>query len=438
MKSENSKALYERAKKVIPGGVNSPVRAFKSVNRDYPIFVKKGEGSKIWDEDDNEYIDYICSWGPLLLGHNHSEVLNGVKKIIENGTSYGLPTKYEVELAELITNLVPSIEKVRLTTSGTEATMSAVRLARAYTKRNKIIKFEGCYHGHSDSLLVKSGSGLLTEGYQDSNGITAGVLQDTITLPFGNIEEVKKVLKTEEIACVIIEPIPANMGLIKTQKKYLEELRKITTETKTVLIFDEVISGFRLALGGAQEYFGIIPDLTTLGKIIGGGYPVGAFGGKKEIMDLVAPLGNVYHAGTLSGNPISAVAGYKMLSYLKNNKETVYKELEEKVEYLSAKIKKLAAENSVEVCVNSLGSLFTIFFTKDKSIESLDDSLKTNTENFSIYFNSMLEDGIVVPPSQFEAHFLSTAHTYEDLDKTLESIKKAFEKIAARNGAKNE
>lgn len=429
MKFENSKALYKRAEKVIPGGVNSPVRAFKSVDREAPIFVKKGKGSKIWDEDNNEYIDYICSWGPLILGHNHSEVLDGVKEIIENGTSYGLPTRYEVELAELIVNLVPSIEKVRLTTSGTEATMSAVRLARAYTKRNKIIKFDGCYHGHSDSLLVKSGSGLLTEGYQDSNGITLGVLQDTLTLPFGDIEKVKEVLKKENIACVIVEPIPANMGVIETHKEFLEELRKITAETKTILIFDEVISGFRLALGGAQEYFGITPDLTTLGKIIGGGYPVGAFGGKKELMNLVAPLGNVYHAGTLSGNPISAVAGYKMLSYLKNNKDTLYKELEEKVKYITEKIKILAKENSVDICVNSLGSLFTIFFTKEKLVENLENSLKSNTENFSIYFNTMLENGIVIPPSQFEAHFVSAAHTYEDLDKTLEIIDKAFKNI---------
>lgn len=434
MKFKNSKELYKRAIKVIPGGVNSPVRAFKSVDREAPIFVKKGRGSKVWDEDGNEYIDYICSWGPLILGHNHPEVLKGVKEIIENGTSYGLPTRYEVDLAELIVEIVPSIEKVRLTTSGTEATMTAVRLARAYTKRNKIMKFEGCYHGHSDSLLVKSGSGLLTEGYQDSNGITEGVLKDTITISFGDIEAIRKVLEKEDVACVIVEPIPANMGLIKTHKTFLEELRKITEETKTVLIFDEVISGFRLGLGGAQEYFGITPDLTTLGKIIGGGYPVGAFGGKEEIMNLVAPLGNVYHAGTLSGNPISAVAGYKMLSYLKKNKESLYEELEEKVNYLVEKVRNLAKENSVDVCINSMGSLFTIFFTDSKNVESLEDSLKSNTDNFSIYFNTMLENGIVIPPSQFEAHFLSVAHSYEDLDKTLIIIEKAFKNIASKSG----
>ncbi|MCI7224404.1 glutamate-1-semialdehyde 2,1-aminomutase [Fusobacterium sp.] len=434
MKFENSKKLYKKAVELIPGGVNSPVRAFKSVNREAPIFVKKGQGARVWDEDDNEYIDYICSWGPLILGHNHSKVLEAVNEIIANGSSYGLPTRYEVDLAELIIETVPSIEKVRLTTSGTEATMSAVRLARAYTQRNKILKFEGCYHGHSDALLVKSGSGLLTDGYQDSNGITDAVIKDTLTLPFGDVEKVKEILLNRDIACVIIEPIPANMGLIETHKEYLVELRKITEQTGTILIFDEVISGFRLALGGAQEYFGINPDLTTLGKIIGGGYPVGAFGGKKEIMDLVAPVGRVYHAGTLSGNPISAKAGFATIKYLKDNKHKIYRELEEKTKYLVENIKKLAEKYSVKVCVNSLGSLFTIFFTDNKIVEDLEDSLKSNTENFAIYFNTMLEDGIIIPPSQFEAHFLSLAHTNEDLDKTLISIEKAFKKIGEKNG----
>lgn len=434
MKFENSKKLYKKAVELIPGGVNSPVRAFKSVNREAPIFVKKGQGARVWDEDDNEYIDYICSWGPLILGHNHSKVLEAVNEIIANGSSYGLPTRYEVDLAELIIETVPSIEKVRLTTSGTEATMSAVRLARAYTQRNKILKFEGCYHGHSDALLVKSGSGLLTDGYQDSNGITDAVIKDTLTLPFGDIEKVKEILLNRDIACVIIEPIPANMGLIETHKEYLVELRKITEQTGTILIFDEVISGFRLALGGAQEYFGIKPDLTTLGKIIGGGYPVGAFGGKKEIMDLVAPVGRVYHAGTLSGNPISAKAGFATIKYLKDNKDEIYRELEEKTKYLVENIKKLAEKYSVKICVNSLGSLFTIFFTDNKIVEDLEDSLKSNTENFAIYFNTMLEDGIIIPPSQFEAHFLSLAHTNEDLDKTLISIEKAFKKIGEKNG----
>ena len=430
---KNSIDLYKKAVELIPGGVNSPVRAFKSVNRETPIFIKKGQGAKIWDEDNNEYIDYICSWGPLILGHNHPKVIEEVKKIIENGSSYGLPTKYEVDLAELIVEIVPSVEKVRLTTSGTEATMSAVRLARAYTQRNKILKFEGCYHGHSDALLVKSGSGLLTEGYQDSNGITDGVLKDTLTLPFGDIEKVKEVLKSKDVACVIVEPIPANMGVIETHKRFLQELRKITEETGTILIFDEVISGFRLALGGAQEFFGITPDLTTLGKIIGGGYPVGAFGGKKEIMDLVAPVGRVYHAGTLSGNPIASKAGFATISYLKKN-PNIYKELEEKTNYLIDNIEILAKKYSVNVCINSMGSLFTIFFIDIDKVENLEDSLKSNTKNFSIYFNTMLENGIIVPPSQFEAHFLSMAHTKKELNRTLEVIEMAFKKIGEKSG----
>ena len=355
-----------------------------------------------------------------------------MKKIIENGSSYGLPTKYEVDLAELIVEIVPSIEKVRLTTSGTEATMSAVRLARAYTGRNKILKFEGCYHGHSDALLVKSGSGLLTEGYQDSNGITDGVLKDTLTLGFGDLEKVENLLRNEEVACVIVEPIPANMGLIETHKEFLQGLRRITEETKTILIFDEVISGFRLALGGAQEFFGITPDLTTLGKIIGGGYPVGAFGGKREIMDLVAPVGRVYHAGTLSGNPIASKAGFATISYLKEN-PNIYKELAENTNYLLDNVEKLAEKYGVDVCINSMGSLFTIFFVDLEKVENLEDSLKANTENFSIYFNTMLDNGIVVPPSQFEAHFLSIAHTKKELDRTLEVMEMAFKKIGEKN-----
>ena len=430
---KNSIDLYKKAVELIPGGVNSPVRAFKSVNREAPIFVKKGKGAKIWDEDDNEYIDYICSWGPLILGHNHPKVIEEVKKIIENGSSYGLPTKYEVDLAELIVGIVPSIEKVRLTTSGTEATMSAVRLARAYTQRNKILKFEGCYHGHSDALLVKSGSGLLTDGYQDSNGITDGVLKDTLTFPFGDLEKVKEILKNRDVACVIVEPIPANMGVIETHKEFLQGLRKVTEETGTILIFDEVISGFRLALGGAQEFFGITPDLTTLGKIIGGGYPVGAFGGKKEIMDLVAPVGRVYHAGTLSGNPIASKAGFATISYLKEN-PNIYGELEKNVNYLVDNIESLAEKYSVNICLNSMGSLFTIFFVDVDKVENLEDSLKSNTKNFSIYFNTMLENGIVVPPSQFEAHFLSIAHTKKELDRTLEVIEIAFKKIGEKSG----
>ncbi|MCI6152421.1 MAG: glutamate-1-semialdehyde 2,1-aminomutase [Fusobacterium perfoetens] len=432
MSYQNSKNIYDEAIKFIPGGVNSPVRAFKSVNREAPIFVKKAKGSKLWDEDGNKYIDYICSWGPMILGHNFERVIAGVRDEIENGSSYGLPTKLEVELAKLITNSCPSIEKVRLTTSGTEATMSAVRLARAYTMRNKILKFEGCYHGHSDALLVKSGSGLLTDGYQDSNGITAGVLQDTLTVPFGSREKIQEILEKEDVACLIMEPVPANMGVITPDVEFLKFVREICTKTKTVLIFDEVISGFRLSLGGAQEYFGITPDMTTLGKIIGGGYPVGAFGGKKEIMDLVAPIGRVYHAGTLSGNPISVRAGLETIGYLYENRETIYKTLEEKTKYITTELEKIAREYNVPVCINRLGSLYTIFFTDRKEVNNLEDALSSNTENFAIYFNEMLDNGIVIPPSQFEAHFISLALSDEDIEKTLKVARKAFEKISKK------
>lgn len=429
MSYKNSKEIYNKAVKFIPGGVNSPVRAFKSVHREAPIFVKKAKGSKLWDEDGNEYIDYICSWGPMILGHNFKNVIEGVREEIENGSSYGLPTKLEVELAELITKCCPSMDKVRLTTSGTEATMSAVRLARAYTGRNKILKFEGCYHGHSDALLVKSGSGLLTDGYQDSNGITEGVLRDTLTVPFGDREKIKEVLEKNNVACLIMEPVPANMGVISPDVEFLKFVREICTVTKTVLIFDEVISGFRLSLGGAQEYFGITPDMTTLGKIIGGGYPVGAFGGKEEIMNLIAPIGRVYHAGTLSGNPISVRAGLETVSYLYNNRETIYKELENKTKYITENLEKLAKKYNVPVCINRLGSLYTIFFTERDEVKNLEDALSSDTENFATYFNTMLDNGIVIPPSQFEAHFISLALTDEDIAKTLEVAEKAFKNI---------
>lgn len=429
MSYKNSKEIYDKAVKFIPGGVNSPVRAFKSVHREAPIFVKKAKGSKLWDEDGNEYIDYICSWGPMILGHNFKNVIEGVREEIENGSSYGLPTKLEVELAELITKCCPSMDKVRLTTSGTEATMSAVRLARAYTGRNKILKFEGCYHGHSDALLVKSGSGLLTDGYQDSNGITEGVLKDTLTVPFGDREKIKEVLEKNNVACLIMEPVPANMGVISPDVEFLKFVREICTATSTVLIFDEVISGFRLSLGGAQEYFGITPDMTTLGKIIGGGYPVGAFGGKEEIMNLVAPIGRVYHAGTLSGNPISVRAGLETVSYLYNNRETIYKELENKTKYITENLEKLAKKYNVPVCINRLGSLYTIFFTERDEVKNLEDALSSNTENFATYFNTMLDNGVVIPPSQFEAHFISLALTDEDIVKTLEIAEKAFKNI---------
>ncbi|MGL6064293.1 MAG: glutamate-1-semialdehyde 2,1-aminomutase [Fusobacteriaceae bacterium] len=432
MKLTNSQSIYKKAIEVIPGGVNSPVRAFKSVNKVFPIFIKSGKGSKIYDEDENEYLDYICSWGPMILGHNHEKIMIGIREAIELGSTFGLPTKGEIELAELVISCFPSMDMVRFTTSGTEATMTAVRLARAYTNRNKILKFNGCYHGHSDSLLVSSGSGLLTDGYQDSNGITEGTLKDTLTANFGDIESVKRILSAQDVSCVIIEPIPANMGLINTEKQFLEELREVCTKTGTLLIFDEVISGFRLALGGVQEIFNIKPDLTTLGKIIGGGYPVGALGGRKDIMNMLAPVGRVYHAGTLSGNPISVRAGFETISYLIENKNVIYKQLEENVDYLAENIKKIAKKYSVNICINKIGSLFTIFFTDLDSVSTLEDSKNSSDLNYSIYFNTMLEGGIITPPSKYEAHFISYAHTKDDLDKTLKVIDLAFKNISTR------
>ena len=431
MNTNNSKIIYEKAKKAIPGGVNSPVRAFQSVDKEYPIFIKSGNESKLYDEDGNEYVDMIGSWGPMILGHNYPQVLEIVKKELENGTSFGLPTKKEVELAELVKSCFPSIEKLRLTTSGTEAAMASVRLARAFTGKNKIVKFEGCYHGHSDSLLVKAGSGLLTFAHQDSNGITEGVVKDTITLPFGDFEKLKETLESEkDIACVIIEPIPANMGLIETKKEYLEKIREITKKEKVVLIFDEVISGFRISLGGAQEVFGITPDLTVLGKIIGGGYPVGGFGGKKEIMDLISPVGNVYHAGTLSGNPISVAAGIETISILKKNTE-IYENINTKTENLINQINELIKKYSIPASVNHFGSLFTIFFSKEK-VDTLEKAISSNDEFYSIYFDTMLENGIIVPPSKYEAHFVSYVHNDKDMEKFLTGVEKTFEKISEK------
>lgn len=428
MDTKSSKEIFERAKKAIPGGVNSPVRAFQSVNKEYPIFIKSAKGCKLYDEDGNEYLDMIGSWGPMILGHNYPEVLETVKSEIENGTSFGLPTKKEVELAELVKSCYKGIDKIRLTTSGTEATMAAVRLARAYTGKNKILKFEGCYHGHSDSLMVKAGSGLLTFEHQDSNGITEGVMKDTITLPFGDIKKIKELVEKEkDIACIIMEPIPANMGLVETDKKYLQEVRDLTQKENIVLIFDEVISGFRVSLGGAAEYFGIKPDLITLGKIIGGGYPVGAFGGKEEIMNLVSPVGGVYHAGTLSGNPVSVSAGIKTISILKDRPE-IYREINEKTKKIVEGIRELIEKYEIPATVNSVGSLYTIFFSKDK-VKTLEDAINTDDKLYEIYFTTMLENGIIAPPSKYEAHFISLAHKSEDIEKILETVEKAFKNM---------
>ena len=421
--------LFEIANKYLVGGVNSPVRAFKSVGMK-PLFIARAKGSKIYDVDGNEYIDYVGSWGPMILGHANPAVINSLKEQLELGTSYGAPTEKEIELAKLIIKAYPSIEKVRLVNSGTEATMSAIRLARGFTNRKKIIKFEGCYHGHGDSMLVKAGSGATTLGIPDSPGVPEELASLTLTAKFNNIESVKKLISENkgEIACVILEPIPGNMGVVIPKLDFLKELREITANEGIVLIFDEVMCGFRVAFGGAQELYGIEADLTTLGKIIGGGLPVGAYGGKRGIMEKLAPEGPVYQAGTLSGNPLAVTAGIETLKLLQNKK--VYKRLEESSKYLSENMEKIATENGVKACFNRVGSMFSMFFT-DKDVVDYETAKTSNTELFAKYFAKMLKKGIYLAPSQFEAGFLSTAHTKEDIDKTLkafeETIKELFE-----------
>lgn len=422
-----SETLFCEAQKFIPGGVNSPVRAYKSVGST-PLFIKNAFGSKINDVDGNEYIDYVGSWGPLILGHAHYDVIQALRNALENGTSFGAPTEIEIQLAKLVVKSVPSIETVRMVNSGTEATMSAIRLARGYTKRKKIIKFEGCYHGHVDSLLVKAGSGASTLGTPDSPGITEDLAKLTIALCYNDIEKVEECFQKEgeEIACVIVEPIAGNMGVIPPEKGFLEGLRRITKKYGTILIFDEVMSGFRVALGGAQELYGILPDLTCLGKIIGGGLPVGAYGGKKEIMDHISPVGPVYQAGTLSGNPLAMTAGVVTLDLLSQDK--FYENLEEKADYLCSGLKSIAEEKGISTYFTRVGSLFCTFFT-DSEVKSYTDAKKSNASQFIKYFQSMLKNGIYLAPSPFEAGFLSAAHTREDLDKTLEAARISYQNI---------
>jgi len=428
MNTEKSKILYERAKKILPGGVNSPVRAFKSVGGT-PIFIERGEGSKIYDVDGNEYIDYIGSWGPHLFGHNPPFIKEAIKNALERGTSFGTPTELEVEIAELVRELVPSIEMIRFVNSGTEATMSAIRVARGFTKRNKIIKFEGCYHGHADFFLIKAGSGALTFGVPTSPGVTEGNAKDTLVADFNKIETVKKLISENknEIAAIIIEPIAGNMGVVPAEKSFLEELRQICNEEKIVLIFDEVMTGFRVAKGGAQEIYGIQPDLTTFGKIIGGGLPVGAYGGKAEIMSLVAPAGPVYQAGTLSGNPLAMSAGYSALSYIKNHPE-IYQQLEMKSKKLEEGMKKNLKEAGKNFTINRVGSMMTLFFT-EREVKYYDDAVSSDTKLFANYFQEMLIQGIYLPPAQFEAFFISTAHSDDDINKTIEVQREVFHKI---------
>lgn len=408
----------------MPGGVNSPVRAFRAVGME-PVFIRRGYGSKIWDEDGNEYIDYVLSWGPLILGHSHPEVVEAIKNQVEKGTSFGACTQLEVLLAEEIVRSIPSVEVVRLVNSGTEATMSAIRLARGYTKRKYIIKFAGCYHGHSDGLLIKGGSGLVTFGVPDSAGVPEEIAGLTIVAPYNGEEKVAEIFaeKGDEIAAVIVEPVAGNMGVVPPKKGFLEALREITKKYGALLIFDEVITGFRLSYSGAQGYYGIEPDLTTLGKIIGGGLPVGAYGGREEIMRLVSPEGPVYQAGTLSGNPLATAAGYATLKVLSEN-PGIYDKMERLSEKLCRGLKEIMERAKIPVFINRAGSMLTMFFTGEE-VKDYDSALKADTMMYAAFFREMLKRGVYLPPSQFESVFLSAAHTEEDVEKTLEAAESA-------------
>ncbi len=424
-----STKFFEKAKHMIPGGVNSPVRACKSVGAE-PIFVEYGSGSWIWDVDGNSYLDFVCSWGPLILGHCHPEVVTAVKKAAETGSSFGIPTWNEVKLAEMIVQAVPSIEKVRLVNSGTEATMSAVRLARGYTGRKKIIKFNGCYHGHADSFLVKAGSGVATLGIPGSPGVPEEIVQNTVAVPFNDKKILQEVLDKEgdDVACIIVEPVPANMGVVLPDDDFLPFLRKITEDRGIVLIFDEVITGFRLSLGGAQDYFDIMPDLTCLGKIIGGGLPVGAYGGRSEIMNHIAPDGPVYQAGTLSGNPIATAAGIKTLEIL--SRPGTYESLQNKMDYLAEELKVLGKKYGIKCTIQKVASMMTCFFGQDGPIKNFDQASKSDTEFYGKYFRQMLQNGVYIAPSQFEAAFVSLAHSWDDLDFAIEATESSFKVLA--------
>ncbi|MEH7442355.1 glutamate-1-semialdehyde 2,1-aminomutase [Bacillus sp. JJ1122] len=423
---DKSIEAFKVAKEILPGGVNSPVRAFKSVNMD-PIFMERGKGSKIYDIDGNEYIDYVLSWGPLILGHTNDRVVEGIKKVAELGTSFGAPTLVENELAQLVIDRVPSIEMVRMVSSGTEATMSALRLARGYTGRNKILKFEGCYHGHGDSLLIKAGSGVATLGLPDSPGVPEGVAKNTITVPYNDLESVRYAFEQygDDIAGIIVEPVAGNMGVVPPVPGFLEGLREITTQYGTVLIFDEVMTGFRVGYNCAQGYFNVTPDITCLGKVIGGGLPVGAYGGKREIMEQIAPSGPIYQAGTLSGNPLAMTAGLETLSQLTPD---TYKEFERKADILEAGLKAAAEKYDIPHTINRAGSMIGIFFTNENVI-NYEAAKTSNLEFFASYYREMANEGVFLPPSQFEGLFLSTAHTDEDLQKTIEAAEKAFSKL---------
>lgn len=429
MNFSKSKEQYKKACELIPGGVNSPVRAFKGVERE-PVFISHAKGSRITDIDNNVYIDYVSSWGPLILGHAYEPIIEAVKKAAEKGTSYGAPTLYETEIAELIISMVPSIEMVRMVNSGTEATMSAIRLARGFTGRDKIIKFAGCYHGHGDSFLIKAGSGAITLGLPDSPGVPASVAKDTLIADYNDLASVEKIFSqyNKEIAAIIVEPVAGNIGVVLPKEGFLAGLRKIADKNGTLLIFDEVITGFRLAKGGAQEYFNIMPDLTTLGKIIGGGLPVGAYGGRKDIMKQLAPIGPVYQAGTLSGNPLAMAAGIAMLKTL-NNTPGIYTDLDAKGQRLEKGLKDNLHKTGINGKVNRIGSMMTLFFNYLPKIETLDEVMKSDKASYAKYFMLSLEAGIYLAPSQFEASFVSYAHTNEDIDKTIEASFNAMQKL---------
>jgi glutamate-1-semialdehyde 2,1-aminomutase len=422
-----SEKLFAEALNYIPGGVNSPVRAFRAVGGQ-PFFVNKAKGARVWDVDGNEYIDYVCTWGPAILGHAHPKTIAAVKAAAEHGTSFGIPNPSEVTMAKLICELVPSVKKVRMTNSGTEACMSAIRLARGFTKRDKIIKFDGCYHGHADSLLVKAGSGALTFGNPDSAGVPAAFTQHTIVVPYNDVEAVKAAFAAnkDQIAGIIVEPVPGNAGLYLPKPGYLEFLREITKANGTLLIFDEVMTGFRLAKGGAQERFKITPDLSCFGKVIGGGLPVGAFGGRTDIMDCLAPLGPVYQAGTLSGNPIAMAAGLAALQELQTG--GAYCQLEELGEQLEAGMRDAAKSAGIPVQFISCGSMFCGYFTSEP-VHNLADAMKSDRERFKKFFHGLLNEGVYLAPSQFEAGFISTAHTQADIDQTVRAAAKVMKTL---------
>lgn len=430
MKYGKSVEEFKRAKKYIPGGVNSPVRAFKSVGIN-PLIIAKAKGTRITDIDGNEYIDFVSSWGPLILGHANDEIIAAINDAVLGGTSFGAPTVVESDMAELIVDMVPSIEKVRMVNSGTEATMSALRLARGFTRRNLVLKFAGNYHGHADSFLIKAGSGAITLGLPDSPGVTAGTAQDTLLADYNNLESVEQIFEEhpEDIAAIIVEPVAANMGVVLPGEGFLQGLRALADKCGALLIFDEVITGFRLAKGGAQEYYGVNPDLTTLGKIIGGGLPVGAYGGRSDIMDMLAPDGPIYQAGTLSGNPLAMSAGYTMLKIL-NETPGLYEDLAAKAEKIELGIRKNLEATGVKAVINRIASMQTLFFTDKAEVNSFADAMTSDTEKYASHFRYSLDEGIYLAPSQFEAMFVSKAHTNEEIESLLAANRKALNKIA--------